>query len=80
MAAQGDVFLQGNERVVIAHLGTFGDANLRLHDINPSHHLGDGVLDLNTRVDLNEVIFAGIDIEQILDGARVAVICFSGQT
>ncbi len=39
-----------------------GDADLRLDDVDAGHLLGDGVLDLDARIDLDEVEFAGVGI------------------
>ena len=46
-----------------------GDADLRLDDVDAGDHLGDGVLDLDARIDLDEVELAGVGIHQELDRA-----------
>ena len=46
-----------------------GDADLRLDDVDAGHLLGDRVLDLDARIDLDEVEGAGIGIHQELDRA-----------
>ena len=40
----------------------------------PVTHLGDGVLDLDARIDLDEIELAGVGIDQELDGAGADVI------
>ncbi len=49
-----------------------GDAQLPLHHVETCHFLGDGVFDLNARVDLHEVELAVLDEE--LHGAGVGVV------
>ncbi len=48
-----------------------GDEDLRLDQIVASDLFGDGVLDLNTGIDFDEVTLAGIDVQKKLDGARI---------
>ena len=48
------------------------NAELRLHQVDTSHHLGHGVLHLDARVHLDKVELA-ILIHQELDGAGVLV-------
>ena len=50
-----------------------GDADLRLDQVDPGHALGDGVLDLDARIDLDEIELAGVGILQELDRAGGAV-------
>ena len=50
-----------------------GDEDLRLHDVDAGHLFGDGVLDLNPRIDLDEVELARVGIDQELDRSRVLV-------
>ena len=47
---------------------------LRLDQIDAGHLLGDGVLDLDTRVALDEIVLAGVRRHQELDGAGVEVV------
>ena len=49
-----------------------GDADLGLDEVDAGDHLGDGVLDLDARVHLDEVELA-ILVHEELDGACVAV-------
>src|ERR1051325_7826240 len=55
----------------IAQRPALRDEDLRLDQIVAGDLLGDSVLDLNARIDLDEVELAGIDIEEELDGGRV---------
>ena len=50
-----------------------GQADLGLHQIDAGHRLGDGVLDLQPGVGLDEVEVLGSRLEQELDGAQGAV-------
>ena len=59
----------------IADMPAFGDMDLRLDDIDAGDDLGDRMLDLNARIDLDEIEFAGIDIHQEFDRAGIAIIC-----
>jgi len=56
--------------VPIAH---GGDPDLRLDQVDPGHAFGDGVLDLNARVDFDEIELAGVGVLQELDGAGGAI-------
>jgi hypothetical protein len=51
----------------------FGDVNLRLDDVDAGDLLGHRVLDLDARVDLDEVEGAGVGIHQELDRPRAAI-------
>ena len=48
-----------------------GDQDLRFDDVEAGDRFGDGVLDLDARIDLDEVELAGVGVEQELDGAGV---------
>ena len=50
-----------------------GDLDLGLDDVDPGHLLGHRVLDLDARIDLDEVELAGVGVHQELDGARAFV-------
>ena len=50
-----------------------GDQDLALDQVDVGDDLGDRVLDLDARVDLDEVERAGVDIDQEFDGAGVFV-------
>ena len=51
----------------------FGHPDLGLDDVDTGHFLGDRVLDLNARIDFDEVELVGIGIHQEFDGAGVRV-------
>ena len=52
-----------------------GDPKLRLYQVDAGDHFGDGVLDLQPRVHLEEIETGAIALafEQELDGSRIAV-------
>jgi hypothetical protein len=52
----------------------FQDVDLRLDDVDAGHLLGDGVLDLDARIDLDEVELAGVGIHQELDRAGADIV------
>ena len=54
-----------------------GDEDLGAHDVDAGDDLGDGVLDLDARVDFNEIPVVGFRIEEEFDGARAVVIRFT---
>ncbi|MCY1327479.1 hypothetical protein D9M69_130150 [compost metagenome] len=56
-----------------AEIAAFRDADLRLDDIDPGDHLGDRVLDLDARVDFDEIELAGIGVHQELDRAGMGI-------
>ena len=47
----------------------FGDPDLRLDDVEPGDDLGHRMLDLDARIDLDEVEFAGVGVDQEFDRA-----------
>src|SRR6202012_5059949 len=57
----------------IADALAIGDPDLGLHQIDAGGALGDGVLDLNARIDLDEIELAAVSVLQKLDRAGVAV-------
>ena len=82
---RGDPALQG---VTVQHdFRLFGDAGLRLDtdmaatgdldlgadDVDPGHFLGHGMFDLDARIDLDEIEFAGLGIEQEFHRAGAAI-------
>jgi hypothetical protein len=50
------------------------DVDLRLDDVDAGHLLGDGVLDLDARVHLDEVELARVHIHQELDRAGADIV------
>ncbi len=71
-AADLDRLLVGDADLGVGQLVALRDADLRLHQVAPGDHLGDRVLDLDARVDLDEVVAAVLG-DQKLDGAGVGV-------
>ena len=55
-----------------------GDADLLLDEVDAGHQLGDGVLDLNPRVDLNEIEVV-LRVDEELAGAGVDVAGRAGE-
>ena len=55
-----------------------GDAQLAGHQVDVGDLLGDGVLDLDARVHLDEHVVAAL-VEQELDGARAGVVDLPGE-
>ena len=53
---------------------TFGDQDLGADDVDAGDFLGHGMLDLDARVDLDEVEGAGVAVHQELDGAGALVV------
>ena len=75
VAAQRDVALRRAGVVrPVADGPAFGDADLGPHQVDARHLLGDGVLHLDARVDLDEVEAAGVEIVQEFHRARVEVV------
>ena len=75
VAVQVDIALARHAaRLLVADGRALGEADLRLDDIDAGHLLGDGVLDLDARIDLDEVDRAGIGIHQELDRAGALIL------
>ena len=71
-AAHLDVGLRGDADLRIGELVPLGHQDLGLDQVAAGDHLGDGVLHLDARVHLDEVV-APLLVEEELDGAGVAV-------
>ena len=56
---------------------TLGDEDLRAHEVDARDHLGDGVLDLDAGVHLDEVVVAVL-VHQELHGTGVDIAHFPG--
>ena len=74
MAAQPDAVLDRHHAAFHADLRALGDGDLRLDQVDAGDLLGHGVLDLDARVDLDEVEGAGVGVHQELDRSGVGVI------
>ena len=55
----------------IAQRQSLGDEDLTFDHIVAGHFLGDGMLDLNARIDLDKVEIAALHIDKKLDGAGI---------
>jgi hypothetical protein len=64
MAVQLDIVLRRNARFRRRRSHGRRDVDLRLDDVDAGDLLGHGVLDLDARIDLDEVEFAGVGIHQ----------------
>jgi hypothetical protein len=73
MAVQLDLVLGRDARGRHRRWQAAGDVNLRLDDVDAGDLLGHGVLDLDARIDLDEVEGAGVGIHQELDRAGAAI-------
>src|SRR5207248_1395226 len=69
-----DLVLLRNVQRGVVEVMTLRDHDLRLDDVRASHHLGDGVLDLDARVDLDEKKLVAIDVVKKLYRASVAIV------
>src|SRR6266849_6067136 len=73
-AIEWNIFLlrQGNRRFV--QLVALRDKNLRTHQVDAGDHFGDGVLDLNAGIDLDEIPSPRINAVEKFYGSRVAIV------
>jgi hypothetical protein len=69
-AAGFDVILPGDVQRRLVELVALSDEDLAFHQIDAGDHFGDGVLDLDARVDLDEEEIAAVDVEQEFDRSR----------
>ena len=76
VAVEANLALARHARFDLADRGAFGDMNLRLDDVDAGHLLGDGVLDLDARVDLDEEEGAGVGVHEEFD--RAGALVFGG--
>ncbi len=77
-AVDAHVFLLRQIERRLVELGPLRDQDLRAHDVDARHHLGHRVLDLNARVDLDEVPLLRVRIHQELDRPGVHVVRLAG--
>ena len=74
MAVEPDLALSRHAgALILADRGAVGDADLGLDDVDAGHLLGDGVLDLDAGIDLDEIEGAGVGVLEELDRAGAAV-------
>src|SRR5690606_24624907 len=74
IAAGFDLVLRGDVQRLLVQLVALGDEDLAFDDIDAGDDLGDGVLDLDARVDLDEVELLAVHVDQELDGAGGVVV------
>ena len=74
VAVEPDLRLRRHARGRRADRLAFEDVDLRLDDVDAGDLLGDGVLDLDARIDLDEVELAGVGIHQELDRAGADIV------
>ncbi len=74
VTVEDDLLLRRHAGRGRADRGAFQDVDLRLDDVDAGHLLGDGVLDLDARIDLDEIEGTGVRIHQELDRARAVVV------
>ena len=75
MSIQADGLLLRHHALRRPDARALGDPDLRLDDVDTSHLLGHGVLDLNARIHLDEVERAAVHIHQELDRACMGIPC-----
>ena len=68
-----DLILRGDGHLGAEERFAAGDEDLRTHEVDASDALGDGVLDLDARVHLDEEPVVLVHVIEELDGARVVV-------
>ena len=78
MAVEPDVLLHRHAGFRRADGKAVENMDLRFHNVDAGHHLRDGVLDLDARVDLDEVELAGIGILQEFDRAGADIAGLAG--
>ena len=61
-------------RIFVADARAFADTNLRFNNVDAGDFFRDGVLDLNARIDLDEIKCVGIGVHQKFYRARMGVI------
>ncbi len=74
VAVEADLRLRRHAGLWRADGRTLDNTDLRLDDVDAGHLLGDGVLHLDARVDLDEVEGAGIGVLQELHGAGADIV------
>ena len=73
IAAHGDAFLVRQIDAAVGEGRALRNQNLGLDDIDTRGHFGNRMLDLDARIDFDEVELVGVHIEQKLDGPRADV-------
>ncbi len=76
---QSHLLLRGQARVFFAHARALADADLRFDNINAGDFFGDRMLDLDARIHLDEIVTAGVGIQQKLHRAGVRIAHLAAQ-
>src|SRR5450756_317552 len=72
--ADMDLILRRHSALRCADPGTAGDTDLRFHEVYSCRALGDCVLDLDARVDLDEIELAGLRVLEELHRAGIEIL------
>ena len=72
-AVRFDVGLRPEIDLGVRQQRSLSHQNLRLHDVDAGYLFGDGVLDLDARIDFDEIELVVLGVEQELDGPRVLI-------
>ena len=75
MPIECDVFLRRYARFRCTNDSAFNQMYLRLDDVNPGDFFSDGMLDLNTWIDFDEIKRPGVNIHQELDSSSTHIAC-----
>ena len=73
MPVEGDFLLGRHAALGLADRRAGSDPDLRLDQVDAGHLLGDRVLHLDPRIDLDEIGSPGVHVVEELDRARVPV-------
>ena len=74
MTVELDVVLRRHARFRCSDCEAIENVDLRLDDVDPGDFLGHRVLDLDARIDLDEIELSGIGIHQEFDRARTDIV------
>ena len=78
MAVETDAVLRRHTALRRADRGAVQDMDLRLDDVDAGHLLGHRMLDLDARIDLDEVEFSRVGIHEEFDGAGADIVRLAG--
>ena len=74
IAVEANVLLQRHARFRATDGCAVEQLDLRLDDVDAGHFFGDRVLDLNARIDLDEIELVGVGIHQEFDRAGAQIV------
>ncbi len=78
-AVEGNIFLFRQRHRGLMQFVTLCGENLRTHEIDSRNHFGHGVLDLNARIDLDEIPLLRINVVEKFDGSGIAIVGLARQ-